>query len=281
MNHVNQGRYDAHMVNSIGARKGHINPLTFPSGESRIFSNVYLPVQKNFDESFKAHNLRTSPKSNFINLEQTGVSSLSNAVNAMAPESEAVRQTGSGTEPIMPRLISHMIVSAADLTSAANNYDIGVPAPRNALYPKSGSLAMPSEGTVINKIHGSPITPQIGVLYHNEIRSVPLLTGGAAQVHLPPGLQFSALPDVPNPAVNNWLPGTMIPEPMRTYEYSTPYQFRTKPTDPIIYHPKQSRTRDQLSYMDHTPLEMTNGLFNLHAYRKPASNPLVIAYGRP
>lgn len=77
-----------------------------------------------------------------------------------------------------------------------------------------------------------------------------------------------------NPAINNWKPGTRIPEPNKIYEYSSALQLHSRPVDPIVIQPNRGHLiQGRLSDDDGKPFSQTQKYFD--TFTHVSSNPLV------
>ena len=128
-----------------------------------------------------------------------------------------------------------------------NNFDISVPAPIDKVYLYSPSLQF--HQPVQNKIQHP--------LQHGSGSFAPLRSHGQG-----------------NPAINNWKPGTRIPEPNRIYEYSSGLQFHSRPSDPIVIAPRRGPTLNgRLSDDDYKPFRQTQKYYN--TFTHVGKNPLI------
>jgi hypothetical protein len=159
----------------------------------------------------------------------------------LQPQSEVDRQTGSGQNHFktMP-----VVNAQYGMGPMKNNFDISVKAPVDRVYEYSGKYQL--HAPVQNKIY-QPL------LYYKVDK--PLQHGGAFR----PLNHY----DVPNPAINNWKPGTRIPEPTRIYEYSSPLQLHSLPSDPIfIRESRGPKLNGRLSDDDFKPFAQTQQYYN-------------------
>ncbi len=168
---------------------------------------------------------------------------------ALEPQSEVDRQTGSGFK-IMP--VKKQMMGSGPMQ---NNYDPSVPAPVDRVYEYSPRFQ-----------------------FHQPVKNYinkPLQHGGAIGAFSPHRFH-----NQPNPAINNWLPGTRIPEPMRTFEYSPQYQNHSQPVDPIQWAPKRGPTgiAGHMSYDDNKSFSQTQKHYAGGEFNHVAYNPLVIKY---
>ncbi len=165
----------------------------------------------------------------------------------LEPQSEVDRQTGSGFK-IQP--IEKQMRGAGPMQ---NNFDPSVKAPVNRVYE---------------------YTPRLQ--YHQPVKNYlykPLQHGGSPGTFSPHRFH-----NQPNPAINNWLPGTRIPEPTRTFEYSPQYQFHSLPVDPIQWAPKRGPTgiAGHMSYDDYKSYGQTQKYYNGGQFNHVAYNPMII-----
>jgi hypothetical protein len=167
--------------------------------------------------------------------------------NPLEPASEVDRQTGSGYFNTMP-YFQPLAQAQFGNGPMKNNFDISVKAPIDKAYTYSQGLQLTMP--VLSKINKP--------LQHGSGSFAPLRSH-----------------EQPNPAINNWKPGTRIPEPTRTYEYSAGLQLHDKPRDPILIMPNRGPLiHETLSSDDMKKYSQTQKFYNtfIHVPR----NPLII-----
>jgi hypothetical protein len=232
--------------------------------QDRSYFNNYTPVQPNFNQGWVSENQFNNPLSG----------------------SESLRQTGSGRFSTMP--VPNQHYGAGPMK---NNFDPSVPAPVDRNYEYSAKTQYHSP--VINRINRPLDINQSGGSFLRESfphsSSFPPVISPTVIKRSPKTL-FNLFPNTPqaggnyapirdhggsNPAVNNWLPGTKIPEPMRIYEYSTGSQIHSKPSDPIRYPPSRVR-KYKTQYDDFIPFNQTDKLLNSGQFTHVQNNPLII-----
>ena len=181
----------------------------FVKNQDRSYFNIYTPIQKPYDQQPPFPNKR-------VKLE---------------PQSEVDRQTGSGRfgdmvgrmgknpPPFvtMPRAVPKVLMGSGVMK---NNFDPRVKAPINKVYLQDQRLR--NHSPLFNRMSNVLKIPQL------QIGSGP----------------FAPMRSVSqaNPAINNWKPGTRIPEPMKVYEHSASLQYHSQPVDPIVMMPKRGPT---------------------------------------
>ncbi len=128
---------------------------------------------------------------------------------------------------------------------AMNNFDQSVKAPINQVYLNAPRFQIHSQG----QKGSGPEDPEIKRHYPE-----PLFTD--------------------NPAINNWLPGTSITEPMNTYLHSPQLQIHSKPSDPIMIKPNIGYTiQGRLSSDDWKSFNSTQPLYNSFRHIPLSQNP--------
>lgn len=194
----------------------------FVKNQDRKYFNIYTPMRLYYDDQYPGFNTRVP----------------------LTPESEADRQTGSGTRfRTQPYPLAQ-----GGASPMANNYDPSVKAPVDRVYEYSPEYQY--HQPVMNKIK-HPVVRQNGA-------------GPFAPLQPSEGL---------SPAINNWRPAK-IPEPMRIYEYSSGLQLHSRPSDPIIIQPKRGALiQGRLSDDDMKPMRSTAKYYN--SFIHVPHNPLI------
>jgi hypothetical protein len=171
----------------------------------------------------------------------------------LEPQSEVDRQTGSGLRimrPSIPPPFYTMPVSLQGMGAMQNNFDPSVKAPIDKVYEYTPKFQ--THSPIMNKIHA------------------PLMHGSGSFAPLRHHNQ-------PNPAINNWKPGTRIPEPTKIYELSSSLQIHSQPTDPIREPPRRGPSiSGHMSYDDYKPFDTTKQYMNTGQFRHISHNPLII-----
>ena len=211
----------------------------FVRNQDRTYFNVHLPTRQNYDQQQPLMNTKCK-----------------------LPESEVDRQTGSGffnkLRPQMPPpFFSTMPVKTPMFGSGPmkNNFDPKVKAPINKVYLNDQRLR--NHGPIFNRM--------------SNVLKIPQLQIGSGSFAPMKGI------NQPNPAINNWKPGTRIPEPMRTYEYSSGLQFHSRPIDPVIQMPLRGHTiLGRMSSDDGKAYSKTQPHYNLGQFCHVSKNPLIV-----
>lgn len=210
----------------------------FVRNQDRTYFNVHLPTRQNYDQQQPLQNKKCK----------------------LEPQSEVDRQTGSGFANInkhMPPPFYTMPVMKPMIGSGPmkNNFDPKVKAPINKVYLNDQRLR--NHGPIFNRM--------------SNVLKIPQLQIGSGS--------FAPMRshNQPNPAINNWKPGTRIPEPMRTYEYSSGLQFHSRPMDPVLQMPLRGHTvQGRLSSDDGKAFSRTQPYYNIGQFIHVPKNPLII-----
>lgn len=225
----------------------------FVRTQDRTYFNIHKPIRLSYDDNFVNMN-------NKVSLAASGLDMNNDIPPTRRPDplptDEANRQMGSGRygrfeKPI--GTISTMPVKGEMRGFGMNNnFDPSKNAPINKMY-----IGLPSHqfhSPVMNKIH------------------FPLQHGGSYASHRHHG----GATQTQNPAINNWKPGTRIPEPSRVFEYSTTSQVHSQPVDPIHNRPNRGHLiQGRLSSDDGKSISSTQKYYN-NPVGHVSHNPLIV-----